>query len=428
MSRHHTGPFPRLPVGTLLVFLLGCVIGSVEAKAGEEAKADGEATVYHIPGKGRFHHGKCKRIVNVIQETPDQVTRMTHREGVAKGLCYCSRCPVDASLKASPDGAADKGPNRPATHQDVENGALVSVGPEGRLAYTPYTDKGDRIMDHSHCGYRASEVPLPDVPTALTLAPLPDTPPAERRPLPTPPEGATAEAPADQGPMVFHVQGKKRFHAEGCPRLKAAQAADPDSVSKIPYVQGVRSDMQYCSRCPKDAPKVDVEALAPVDREVFLAYPEGPDSRARIQAALDRVAAMEPKADGFRGAVLLERGVYCLKGGLTVPPGVVLRGQGDGPDGTVLVVHHPQGVGIRLGHPKVEGEAPAQPAEPAPVFTTRIADAYVPVGSASLTVEDASGFAVGADVHIIKTTNNWLGLRCQTGWDSSYAESREKPG
>lgn len=132
-----------------------------------------------------------------------------------------------------------------------------------------------------------------------------------------------------------------------------------------------------------------------------MAYPKGPDSRERIQAALDAVAAMEPMENGYRGAVVLNRGTYYLEGGLTLASGVVLRGRSDDPDGTVLIIRNPQGTGITLGHS----------ADPEPIegTTSRIADAYVPSGSRELTVEDASAYEVGDHVNVVKTVNQaWV--------------------
>lgn len=210
-------------------------------------------------------------------------------------------------------------------HQDIENGQLVSFGLDGKLVYKPYTDKGDRIMDYSFCGYRASAEPIPDVPTVIELEPLPDTPAPIRRELP---------------------------------------ASQP---------------------------------------ERFLAYPEGPDSHARIQAALDAVAAMPLNRDGFRGTVLLKRGAYYLYDGLTIGPGVVLRGEGDDWGGTVLVFHHPGGTGISL-----KGAPEEKPWTRSP-HSARIADDYVPVASNSLTVDSLGSFAVGDPVQVIKTPNqDWV--------------------
>ncbi|HEX8204137.1 MAG TPA: hypothetical protein VF590_26910, partial [Isosphaeraceae bacterium] len=78
-------------------------------------------------------------------------------------------------------------------------------------------------------------------------------------------------------------------------------------------------------------------AIPDAPARVVLAPAEGDDG-ARIQAALDRVARLPADAAGLRGAVLLEAGRYDIAGGLRIAAGgVVLRGRGDGPDGTVLV-------------------------------------------------------------------------------------------
>lgn len=56
------------------------------------------------------------------------------------------------------------------------------------------------------------------------------------------------------------------------------------------------------------------------------------DDGKRIQAALDEVGALTPDARGFRGAVLLKRGVYRVEGQLRVgASGVILRGEGQDP-------------------------------------------------------------------------------------------------
>ncbi|MBD2847449.1 carbohydrate-binding protein [Paenibacillus sp. IB182496] len=61
------------------------------------------------------------------------------------------------------------------------------------------------------------------------------------------------------------------------------------------------------------------------------------DNAARIQEAIDDVSALAPDGNGFRGAVLLKRGVYEVSRSLHLhTDGVVLRGEGQGSDGTVL--------------------------------------------------------------------------------------------
>lgn len=191
--------------------------------------------------------------------------------------------------------------------------SVVSTNPEGRLTYTPYTEKGDRIIDYSYAGYKASEEPIPFVRVVETLEPI-------------------------------------------------AWEGEPEGT---------------------------------------LAYPAGPDSRERIQAALDRTAALEPDANGFRGTVFLSKGTYYINGGLQVASGVVLRGEGQRGFGSILIFQNPQGTGITLGSDagRIEDLEPV----------LRISDDYVPAGSMQVTVEDAASLKVGDDIQIRKTVNQaWI--------------------
>jgi len=123
------------------------------------------------------------------------------------------------------------------------------------------------------------------------------------------------------------------------------------------------------------------------------------DDGARIQAALDAVGALTPDANGFRGAVLLNTGVFEVSGSLTLNRGgVVLRGS----TGTVI---RATGTGTRNlinltgsgSRSEVSGTR------------QRITDSYVAVGARSMTVASATGFRVGDDVMVVRTPNQeWI--------------------
>src|SRR5690349_20257078 len=67
-------------------------------------------------------------------------------------------------------------------------------------------------------------------------------------------------------------------------------------------------------------------------------WPVVGDNSAHIQAAIDRVSSRPLDAAGFRGAVLLRAGYYRIATPLTIrASGVVLRGEGMGDTGTVLI-------------------------------------------------------------------------------------------
>jgi hypothetical protein len=127
------------------------------------------------------------------------------------------------------------------------------------------------------------------------------------------------------------------------------------------------------------------------------------DDGAAIQAALDAVAGRAPDANGFRGAVLLARGTYEVEGSLQIrASGVVLRGEGQGEDGTVLVAMGTAdrdliriaGVGNRA---EVSGSRQA------------VSASYAPVGTRRLDVASAAGFQVGDRVLVVHQTNaDWI--------------------
>ena len=132
--------------------------------------------------------------------------------------------------------------------------------------------------------------------------------------------------------------------------------------------------------------------------------PVSSDGTGRIQQAIDYVASLPADSNGLRGAVLLLKGRHEVLGGLRISnSGVVLRGQGMGEDGTVLVAAgEDRRTLIRIaGRPdRVSDTARAR----------QITDDYVPVGATSFSVHDASGLKVGDAVNIIRpSTKEWVG-------------------
>ena len=138
------------------------------------------------------------------------------------------------------------------------------------------------------------------------------------------------------------------------------------------------------------------------------------DDRARIQAALDVVAAMPPDGEGRRGAVLLRRGAYQIESGLKLAAsGVVLRGEGKDARGTVLV-----GTGtLRRALITIEGSGGRQDEEGS---GATVAEDYAPVGARHLTLQPGSGFKPGDAVAVRRpSTDAWielLGMNAFPGW------------
>jgi len=140
------------------------------------------------------------------------------------------------------------------------------------------------------------------------------------------------------------------------------------------------------------------------------------DDTAAIQAAIDRVSMM-PLVEGFRGAVLLGPGTFNCAQPLTISAsGVVLRGSGQGPAGTVSTIHmtgKPHiaitvrrsggGRGGRRENPETE------PSDSPGGDQTHITDAYVPSGAISFDVADPAHFAVGDWITIHRpVTKAWV--------------------
>lgn len=143
--------------------------------------------------------------------------------------------------------------------------------------------------------------------------------------------------------------------------------------------------------------------LAEYDPENPQAAGEGDDTQ-RIQEAIDEVSAMPLDKNGFRGAVLLKRGVYRTTATLRIKAsGVVLRGEGQAKDGTVILCEPPQNkvAMVELYGQRIVKEVPGSRRE--------IADTYVPWGVKSFNLTSVDGLAVGDKVVVFRpNTYEWL--------------------
>jgi autotransporter-associated beta strand protein len=127
------------------------------------------------------------------------------------------------------------------------------------------------------------------------------------------------------------------------------------------------------------------------------------DDGASIQAAINQVKALPLDANGFRGAVLLTSGEYDIAGTILIDAsGIVLRGVGDGPGGTIL---RATGTSQR-SLVRVTGSGSASTVS----GTTRnITNDYVPVGARTFNVDSTSGLAVGDRVFVRRiATEQWI--------------------
>ncbi len=154
-------------------------------------------------------------------------------------------------------------------------------------------------------------------------------------------------------------------------------------------------DFSYCGykASEQPIPNIDVKVVVPVKTG---------DATLRIQSALDYVASFPADANGFRGAVLLQKGTYEVLGQLRITAsGVVLRGSGI--NATTIV-----GAGTgRLALIKIAGTNEKVQVGQADV---KIVDPYVPVNATSFKVAvDFTGRDIINTITIRRpSTQKWI--------------------
>lgn len=138
-----------------------------------------------------------------------------------------------------------------------------------------------------------------------------------------------------------------------------------------------------------------VKTISPVEK----------DNTKSIQNAINYVESLPLDANGIRGTLLLKAGLYKVSGQLYIKAsGVIIRGEGQGAKGTILysssnVKHDFIKLGNPLATPLIEDKNSTQ----------RISTSFVPVGTRSFTINDASSFSVGDLISVKKTVNQkWI--------------------
>jgi hypothetical protein len=153
--------------------------------------------------------------------------------------------------------------------------------------------------------------------------------------------------------------------------------------------------------------------------------PAAGDNLAQIQAAIDAVGALAPDANGYRGAVLLAKGLYEVSDTIRIPcSGVVLAGEGGASeDATANTVIRRTGTGtapvVKIGGQKGASADPYftdQYAAEIPDTRSNITSDVVHVGETSFQVENPSLYHEG-DAIIIRhpSTQAWIDAVDQGG-------------
>lgn len=141
----------------------------------------------------------------------------------------------------------------------------------------------------------------------------------------------------------------------------------------------------------------------PKKPDIVLSPLEGVDNLSQIQAAIDEVSRRNPDADGYRGTILLKRGVYPVHGTIRIrQSGIVLTGEGDNVNETRLLAIGKK----RFPLIQVSGEGRIREVEGTRV---RITDSFVPVGTTSFMVEKPDAFRPGDRVIVFRPgTEAWI--------------------
>ena len=162
-----------------------------------------------------------------------------------------------------------------------------------------------------------------------------------------------------------------------------------------PYENGDRiPDFSYAGY------KAGEEAIPAVAVKVTVPAKNG-DATLRIQSALDYVASLPLDKNGFRGAVLLEKGTFEVQGALKIKAsGVVLRGSGMNEKGTILL-----GAGTdRETLITIAGKDNRSFSE-----KVNLSDTYVPVNALKISVAKGSSFKAGDLIQIQRpSTLSWI--------------------
>ena len=161
-------------------------------------------------------------------------------------------------------------------------------------------------------------------------------------------------------------------------------------------------------------------------------WPVVSDNTENIQAAIDRISSRPLDPGGFRGAVLLKAGYYRMATPVKIQAsGVVLRGEGMGDTGTILIgtgtgrtgAGGPGGGGGNQGTLLLVGGASGVTTKDDTKQT--VTDEYVPVGARSFKVASAQAFRPGDTVIVRRIGNqDWIDAVGMSGPD---AQSRWRP-
>lgn len=180
---------------------------------------------------------------------------------------------------------------------------------------------------------------------------------------------------------------------------------DVTPIVHIDYKQENIPDFSYAGYRQSESP-------IPFVKEVKVVSPEEGRDFANIQNAIDELAK-EPLVNGFRGAILLKAGTYRINKTLLIQAsGIVLRGEGQGNDGTIIIDTRSTSKEIPSANTRKKAQASIIIQGSLQVdynynFSSDIKTDFVKVAATSFEIIDNPGFNVGDTITVIKTTNDY---------------------
>lgn len=153
-------------------------------------------------------------------------------------------------------------------------------------------------------------------------------------------------------------------------------------------------DFSYCGYKASDEP------IPSIDAKIFIAWQDG-DVTNLLQNAIDYIGSLPLDKNGFRGAILLDKGSFKIEGQLKIrQSGIVIRGSGVGEYGTNLIAAGKD----RRTLIRVLGQDNKRLNS-----AIKISDDYVPVNSFSVTLSANHGLKIGDNILIQRpSTKEWI--------------------
>ena len=204
--------------------------------------------------------------------------------------------------------------------------------------------------------------------------------------------------------FVIIVMTQSHIYAQTWQSSKIYFGADNKLVYVTDTGKNVIPDFSYAGYKRSEVPIPFVPVVKTIS-------PVSGDNTANIQNAINTVGAMPIDANGIRGALYLNPGVYNVYGVLTITnSGVVLRGAGNGIDTMTSTVIYGRGdTPTQRDLITAGGGNSTLWADSVKGTKTNITTPFVQVGSHTFTVASAASYAVGDNIIIYHPcTDAWL--------------------